>query len=148
MARRRKPNPRKAGFTLIEALAALGIASVMMAAIFTIQQQLVSSQKRFDDITRRANLQHDALALVRDVNPSNVAQGDIPMPPNMTLHWTSVAVSDAKLTAGFPRGDGRYTATLYRVTVNVVDRAGHDLIDPFAVERVGYVAGDATSTVG
>jgi type II secretory pathway pseudopilin PulG len=146
--RRTRPNRRVGGFTLIEALAALAIASTVMVAIFALQHQLVDSQRRYDEVTHRANIEKDALALVRDVNPSNVAEGDIPMPPAMTLHWTSEAISDAKLTAGFPRGDGNYTATLYRVTVKVVDAGGHDVIAPFTVERPGWATGDQTATAG
>jgi type II secretory pathway pseudopilin PulG len=146
--RRVKPRPRVAGFTLIEALAALAIASTVMVAIFALQHQLVDGQRRYDDVTHRANIERDALALVRDVNPSDVAQGDIPMPPAMTLHWTSEAISDPKLTTGFPRGDGNYTATLYRVTVKVEDAGGHDVIAPFTVERTGWAAGNLTATTG
>jgi type II secretory pathway pseudopilin PulG len=140
------PNARVAGFTLIEALAALAIASTVMVGIFAVEHQLVDGQRRYDAVTHRANIQHDAIALVRDVNPSNVSTGDIPMPPNMILHWTSEPISDPKLTTGFPRGDGTYTATLYRITVVVDDASGHDVIAPFSLERVGWATGDLTAT--
>jgi type II secretory pathway pseudopilin PulG len=145
MARRARPRSRVAGFTLIEAMAALAIASTIMVGVFAVMHQLIDGQRRYDAITRRANIEHDAIALVRDVNPSNVATGDLPMPPNMILHWTSEAISDPKLTTGFPRGDGNYTATLYRITVNVDDAAGHDVIPPFTLERVGWAAGNLTA---
>jgi hypothetical protein len=64
----------------------------------------------------------------------------------MILHWTSEAISDPKLTTGFPRGDGTYTATLYRITVVVDDASGHDVIAPFSLERVGWATGDLTAT--
>lgn len=130
----------KAGFTLIEALIALAIASVMLAAIVGLQHQLASSQKRYDAIVRTSNLQRDALALVKDINPAELPDGEIPLPPNLTLRWTSEAVSDDKLTAGFPRGDGAYTATLYSLTVSIQDGRGQDAIAPFKVERVGWIS--------
>ena len=52
--------------------------------------------------------------MIRDVNFDVTPEGDADLPPNLTLHWTSMATTDAKLSAGFPsNGNGTYWVTLY-----------------------------------
>lgn len=140
MSRRPPWRPRDAGFSMMEALAALAIAAAMLAGVMALQHQLVDSQKRHDATLTASNLQRDALDLIKDINPSDKPEGDISLPPNLTVSWTSEAVSDAKLTAGFPTGDGNYTATLYSLTVTVRDQSGQDMVPAFKVERVGYAS--------
>lgn len=130
----------KAGFTLMEALVALAIAATTLAAVMGIQQELINAQRQNDAILKTSNLERDALALIKDINPDNTPEGEIELPPSLMVRWTSEAVSDPKLTAGFPRGDGNYTATLYLVTVTVQDGSGKDMVRPFTVERVGWLS--------
>jgi prepilin-type N-terminal cleavage/methylation domain-containing protein len=136
----RRPHAKKGGFSLIEALVALAIGSLVLGAILGLQHEFVDAQRRHDLTLKNSNLQRDVLALIRDVNPAERPDGEIPLPPDRTVRWTSEAVSDAKLTTGFPRGDGNYTATLYTLTVNVQDGGGRDVIAPFTVERVGWIS--------
>jgi prepilin-type N-terminal cleavage/methylation domain-containing protein len=136
----RRAHPRKGGFSLIEALVALAIGSLVLGAILGLQHEFVDAQRRHDATLQSSNLQRDVLALIREVNPAERPDGEIPLPPNRTVRWTSEAVSDAKLTTGFPRGDGNYTATLYALTITVQDAGGRDVIAPFTVERVGWIS--------
>lgn len=136
----------KAGFTLMEALIALAIAATTLGAIMGIQQQLINAQRQNDRILKTSNIERDALALIKDVNPTSTPEGEIELPPSLMVRWTSEAVSDDKLTAGFPRGDGNYTATLYSVSVTVQDGSGQDVIAPFKVERVGWVSANQVAT--
>jgi prepilin-type N-terminal cleavage/methylation domain-containing protein len=139
----RRAHARKGGFSLIEALVALAIGSLVLGAILGLQHEFVDAQRRHDVTLRDSNLQRDVLALIRDINPAERPDGEIALPPDRTIRWTSEAVSDAKLTTGFPRGDGNYTATLYALTVNVQDAGGRDVIPPFTVERVGWISATA-----
>jgi prepilin-type N-terminal cleavage/methylation domain-containing protein len=136
----RRAHAAKGGFSLIEALVALAIGAMVLGAILGLQHELVDAQRRHDATLKSSNLQRDVLALIRDVNPAERPEGEIALPPDRTIRWTSEAVSDAKLTAGFPRADGNYTATLYALTVNVQDAGGRDVIAPFTVERVGWIS--------
>lgn len=124
----------------MEALAALAIAAAMLAGVMALQHQLVDSQRRHDATLTASNLQRDALALIKDINPTDKPEGEITLPPNLTVSWTGEAISDSKLTAGFPQGDGNYTATLYSLTVTIRDQAGLDVIPAFKVERVGWIS--------
>jgi prepilin-type N-terminal cleavage/methylation domain-containing protein len=136
----RRAHAAKGGFSLIEALVALAIGAMVLGAILGLQHELVDAQRRHDATLKSSNLQRDVLALIRDVNPAERPDGEIALPPDRVIRWSSEAVSDAKLTAGFPRADGNYTATLYVLTVNVQDAGGRDVIAPFTVERVGWIS--------
>ena len=146
MVRRRDPG--KAGFSLLEALVALAIGAMMLGAILGLQHQFIDAQRRHDATMLGSNLQRDVLALIKEVNPAERPDGEIALPPDRTIRWTSEAVSDSKLTAGFPRGDGNYTATLYALSVTVQDTAGRDVIAPFTVERVGWISAATVEAAG
>jgi hypothetical protein len=126
-------------------MVALAIGAMVLGAVLGLQHEFVDAQRRHDATLTASNLQRDVLALIKDVNPAERPDGEIALPPDRTVRWTSEEVSDAKLTTGFPRGDGNYTATLYALTVSVQDASGRDLIAPFTVERVGWIS--ATTVV-
>ena len=136
----RRRDPGKAGFSLLEALVALAIGAMVLGAILGLQHQFVDAQRRHDATWKSANLQRDVRTLIREGNPAERPDGEIALPPDRTIRWTSEVVSDAKLTAGFPRGDGNYTVTLYAMTINVQDAGGRNVIAPFTVERVGWIS--------
>lgn len=133
----------KAGFSLLEALAALTIAAVSLAALMGMQYQLVDAQRRSDAAIAKADVKKDALVLIREINPDENPEGEIALPPNRTIRWTSTALTEPKLSAGFPNGDGRFMVTLYRVAIEVVDAQGN-LLDSFEVERLGWTLGGLT----
>lgn len=136
---------RTAGFSLMEALMALAIAAAVLGGVLMMQHQMVDSQRRSDTQLRNANLQRNALALVKDINPAETPEGEISLPPNITVRWTSEAIGDSKLTTGFPVDDGNFTATLYALTVSVQDDGGRDVIPAFKVERVGWTSATVTA---
>jgi len=133
----------KAGFSLLEALAALTIAAVSLAALMGMQHQLVDAQRRSDAAIAKADLKKNALVLIREVNPDEYPEGEIALPPNRTVRWTATALTEPKLSAGFPNGDGRFMVTLYRMAVEVVDAQGA-VVEAFEVERMGWTLGGLT----
>jgi len=137
----------KAGFTLLEALIALAIAGIAMAAIFQMQHQLVNGQRLHEKAMEQASARRNALAVVKDINPDVTPTGDVELPPNQTLHWTSQALNNANLSAGFPSGDGQYYVTLYKVSVEV-DGADGQPVDAFDVERMGWTSQAAAAAGG
>jgi prepilin-type N-terminal cleavage/methylation domain-containing protein len=130
---------RKRGFTLYEALIALAIAGISLAAIFELQRSLVDGQRRHEAALRAASLRRDALAMIRDINPDVTPEGDIILPPDKEMRWIATPITEQKLSAGFPTGDGRYYVTLYSVAVEVTDAEGRAL-DSFDVERMGWTS--------
>ena len=136
----------KAGFTLLEAMVATVIAGIALTAIFQLQHTLVQSQRLHEATLRKSALRRDALSMIRDINPDVMPDGEIDLPPDKSLHWTSLARGDQKLSANFPSGDGRYYVTLYTVSVEVDDADGMAL-DSFDVERMGWTS-QAQASVG
>lgn len=133
----------KAGFSLLEALVALTIAAVSLAALMGMQHQLVDAQRRADAAIARADLKKNALVLIREVNPDELPEGEVVLPPNRTVRWIATALTEPKLSAGFPNGDGRFMVTLYRLSVEIVDDQG-TVIEAFEVERMGWTLGGLT----
>jgi Tfp pilus assembly protein PilV len=133
----------KAGFSLLEALAALTIAAVSLTALMGMQYQLVEAQRRAEAAIAKADLKKNALVLIREVNPDEQPEGEIALPPGQAVRWTATALTEPKLSAGFPNGDGRFMVTLYRLAVEVVDDRG-TVLDAFEVERMGWTLGGVT----
>ena len=133
----------KRGFSLIEALVALGIAAMSMTAILSLQHALVDGQERYEAAIAKADVKKNALAIIREINPDEVPEGESPLPPNLTVRWTSEALYEPKTSAGFPRGDGRFQVSLYKVTVDVIGADGTTL-QTFDVERPGWTSGTTT----
>ena len=128
---------RREGFSLIEALVALAVASMCLLVLFGLQRQLVSAQRRYEAAVARAEAQRNILALVRELNPEAQPEGSTALPGGGRLGWTSRAVSPLR-PALTPGG----SATAYLVRLSVVQAT---LSDPegtvkgrVSVERLGW----------
>ena len=128
---------RREGFSLIEALVALAIASLCLLALFGLQRQLVSSQRRFEAATARAQAQRNVLALVRDLNPEAQPEGATALPDGERLSWTSRPASPLRpaLTAGGSAGP--YLVRLHLVAAQLTDAKGV-VKGAVSVERMGW----------
>lgn len=128
---------RRAGFSLIEALVALAIASVSLLAIFDLQQQMTKAQRRLEVALNQSRLERSALATLQDINPSERPTGELQMGNDAKVSWTSAPLSEDKLAAGFPTGDGSFRVRLYRLTIHVTDERGQPVGD-YQIDRVGW----------
>ena len=73
-------------------------------------------------------------------------RGQRGVPPGRVDAFTrgmATPLTEPKLSAGFPNGDGRFMVTLYRLVVEVVGPDG-DVLDSFEVERMGWTLGGLT----
>lgn len=128
---------RRSGFSLIEALVALAIAALTLAAIFELQVQMVRGQQRAELALEQVALQENAIALTRDVNPMERPTGEIALEGGVTVRWQAEPLGEATINAGFPAGDGSYRLQRFRMTVEVARERGRP---PASVtfERVGW----------
>lgn len=128
---------RRSGFSLIEALVALTIAAVTLAAIFELQVQMVRGQQRAVEAMAQVAAQENALALTRDINPMLSPEGRISLPEGDTVSWVSEPLGPPRQNAGFPNGNGIYQVQLFRLTVRV-ERAGGRSPAPLVFNRLGW----------
>lgn len=128
---------RRDGFSLIEALVALAIASMTLMAIFELQIQMTRSQQRAALAIEQVAAQENALALTRNLNPMEQPQGRIELPDGDTIVWSAEPKSERRINAGFPVGDGAFEVQLYQVTVGV-ERAQGRPPAPLVFDRLGW----------
>ena len=127
----------RAGFSLIEALVALAIASMTLMAIFELQIQMARSQQRAALAIEQVAVQENALALTRNLNPMAQPQGRVELPDGDVVVWSAEPKSERRINAGFPAGDGAFEVQLYSVTVGVERVQGRPPA-PLIFDRVGW----------
>lgn len=133
----RAPATDRAGFSLIEALVALAIASMTLMAVFELQIQMARSQQRAAQAIEQVASQENALALTRHLNPMAQPQGRIELPGGDVIVWEAEPKSERRVNAGFPSGDGAYEVQLYRVTVGI-ERPQGRAPTPLVFDRLGW----------
>lgn len=129
--------PRRSGFSLIEALVALAIASLVLMAIFELQIQMVRGQERAGLAMQQVVKQENALALTRDLNPMMQPSGVVVANGGDTIRWTSQPKGRPRVNAGFPAGDGSFEVQLFTVTVEIEPQSGRAPAD-LQFDRLGW----------
>lgn len=138
-----RPEPRQ-GFSLVEALVALAIASMTLMAIFELQMQMARGQERAARVIEQVTVQENVLALLRHINPTETPQGTIDLPGGDRVIWSSEAIGSPSQNVGFPSGSGQYEMQLYRVVASI-ERSGEPSPAPLEFERLGW---RSTGSVG
>ena len=133
----RRGRPKRAGFSLIEALVALAIASVCLLALFGLQRQLVSAQRRYEAAVARAEAQRNVLALVRDLNPEAQPEGSAALPDGERLSWTSRPASPLRPALTASGSAGPWLVRLHIVRAQLADAQGV-VKGEVSVERMGW----------
>ena len=128
---------KRPGFSLIEALVALAIASITLMAIFELQIQMARGQERAQRAITQSAMQENALALTRSINPMETPDGAITLPGGDTVRWTSIPKTRAVTNAGFPVGQGTFQVQLYTMTVSVQPAEGPPPA-PLIFDRMGW----------
>jgi len=127
----------RAGFSLVEAVVALAIASVGLTAILALQQQLAANQIKHQRTLDRLSLRQSALSLVTALNPEAKPNGETSLSNTVVMSWTSVPFTPVRRSIGMPTGDGQFNVRLYHVTVTLKDRR-RNIDDQFTVDRLGW----------
>ncbi|HWF76257.1 MAG TPA: prepilin-type N-terminal cleavage/methylation domain-containing protein [Caulobacteraceae bacterium] len=125
------------GFSLIEALVALIIAAISLAAVLELQRQLADGQARYERALLIAQLQRDALALTTAINPAAQPEGRVPLAAGRSLRWTAEPRSAMALNTGSAAAGRRFAMQLYRVDIQILDASGAQM-GQIAVDRVGW----------
>lgn len=131
--------PRKAGFSLVEALIALIVAALVLMAIFELQRQLSHDQARYEQATAAADRRRNALVLLREVNPTERQVGALPLSGGRWVRWTAAPLTPARPNLDYPTGRGSYAMRLWRLDVRIETAQGR-AIDAFQLDRLGWRA--------
>ena len=135
--RPRRPGRGARGFSLIEALVALIIAAISLAAVLELQRQLADGQRRYERALEIAQLQRDALALTANINPGAQPDGVVPLAAGRSLRWRAEPRGPEALNTGSATAGRRFEMRLYRVTADILDPSGAAM-GQVAFDRVGW----------
>jgi prepilin-type N-terminal cleavage/methylation domain-containing protein len=127
----------RSGFSLIEALVALAIAAMCLLALLALQRQLTRAEHRYEQALTGVALQRDALALLRDINPTERPTGQLPLGQGRRLSWTAQPLTGTHSNTAYEGGQGDYDLRLYRLRVRLLAADGTEL-NSFDLDRVGW----------
>jgi len=128
---------RRAGFSLIEALVALAVASGALVLLLGLGQRLAQDQARHEAELCGAQTRLNALVLLADLNPMARPNGVLALPPRGAVAWTARPLTPARRNTLAVPGDGDFEVRLYRVEVRATDATGAGQ-PPFTVDRMGW----------
>jgi len=128
---------RRRGMSVLEVLVAVAIMAVALVPLLAIQSFSIRSSLRHEEVYTRTQLERNALVMLRDVNPMEVATGERPLQSDATLSWTSEMLTPETLSVGYPIGDGEFLVSLHKVRA-VIRQADRTILSQFEIERVGW----------
>lgn len=134
------------GFSLIEALVALAIASLTLVAIFELQIQMARGQQRAQRAISQSAMQENALALTRTINPMEEPEGVLTLPGGDVVRWVSAPKAQPVRNTGFPSGQGVFMVQLFTMTVTIQPGRG-DPPAPLVFDRLGWERQEVQSAV-
>ena len=115
----------------------MALLALLMLPILSFQQTLTEARLRQQNAYDRITLQRNALAVLRDVNPTARPQGEIELDALHRLRWTAQPLSAPARSVGYPVGDGKFEVALYRLDAQIVHIDGR-LVARFEVEQLGW----------
>lgn len=126
---------RQRGFSLLEAIVALVIFSMVAMVLYGWQNANLHTLLRAEAHARDNQLTRSALGLLAHVNPMETPRGERPL-GHLTVHWTATLVQPAKPGATEVGLPDLFELGLYRTEVQVTD--GNRTLTTFALRQVGY----------
>lgn len=124
----------QSGFSVIEALVAVAIVALAMLPLASLQGQVSRAAARQQQVQMRVSAEHNALALLRDLNIMTAPEGVRDLGAGLTLRWRAAPIS--RLVRGT---SGEFDVTLFRVEASVED-ANQRAVADFSVDQLGWRA--------
>jgi type II secretory pathway component PulJ len=129
----------ESGFSTLEVIAAVAIIAIALVPIATLQIQLTRAQARLAEAHTESTDVHNAMALLRDINPMTAPSGARRLDDQSTLTWTSAAVSPLRQSVTPPG----FEVQLYRVN-GVIQRTNAPTTT-IQLDLVGWRSGNASA---
>lgn len=108
----------RAGFSLIEVLAAVALIAIAILPLYGLQRTLADASFRISDTAARVELEQSALDYIAAINPDERPEGTEQI-GSWTMRWTSEVIAHDPAPDGVA-GTGFYAITLYEVSVELV----------------------------
>lgn len=124
----------ESGFSTIEVIAAVAIVAVALLPIAALHIQIARAQTQLAQRHAESTALHNALALLRDINPMSEPQGRRQLTDATALRWTSVPISPVEPSID-PRG---FELQVFQVTAEI--EGGEVAPTSVQVELVGWRA--------
>lgn len=122
----------RAGFSLIEAMAALLIASLVLLAAYSLQREMTEAERRYERTLALSERQRTALVLVRDVNPAAEPVGERALAGGRRAIWTARPEGEFVLARG-----GLHEVRLYQMELTIREADGRPA-SSVTFARVGW----------
>lgn len=126
---------RQTGFSLLEAIVALVIFSMVAMTLYGWQSTNLHTLQRAQAHARQNALSRSALSLLAQVNPMLTPSGERPLGP-LTVHWHAQLMQPAKPGVSALGVPDLFELGLYQMDVRVLD--GSRLLTEFRVRQVGF----------
>jgi general secretion pathway protein I len=126
---------RQSGFSLLEAIVAMVIFSMVAMALYAWQGTNLTSINRAEVHARNNQLVRSALGVLHGVNPMRTPRGERPL-GTMQVRWTSTLVQPARNGVSQVGLPSLFSLGLYDMHVQVI--ANDKVRVQFHVRQVGY----------
>lgn len=110
------------GLSTLEALVAVAILGLALLPILAFQTQISQAYERYELLNARSELERNALAALRDINPMERPTGQLNLGRSQSLSWTSRALTKERQSTAYPAGDGDFIVALYLLKVELSDK--------------------------
>jgi type II secretory pathway component PulJ len=128
---------RESGFSTLEVIAAVAIIGIALVPIAALQIQLSRGQARLAEAHTESTDVHNAMALLREVNPMLTPQGQRRLDDRTTLSWVSAPVSGLRQSVNPPG----FEVQLYRVDGAI--RRENAPVTVVQIDLIGWRQGSA-----
>ncbi|OQW58958.1 MAG: hypothetical protein A4S17_11560 [Proteobacteria bacterium HN_bin10] len=119
------------GFSTIEVIAAVAIVAIALVPIGTLLGELARGHARLEAAQAESSAVHNAISLLRDINPMQAPSGAFQLDAQTTLTWRASPISSVRRSVN-PAG---FELQLFRIDAEV--RRNNE-ISSFAVEITGW----------
>lgn len=128
-------NRRQTGFSLLEAIVALVIFSMVAMTLYGWQSVNLHTLQRAEAHARENEVSRSALSLLAQVNPMLTPTGERPLGP-LKVQWKAQLMQPVKPGVSALGIPDLFQLGLYRMDVRILD--GARLVTEFHVRQVGF----------
>lgn len=125
------------GLSTLEALVAVAVLGMALIPILAFQTQISQAYGRYDTLRERSELERNALAALRDLNPMERADGRMSLGESQTVTWTSHPITIESRNTAYPVGDGEFVVAIYRIDAILLDSIKQKQFS-LSFERLGW----------